>query len=197
MAKIKFKYSDHGNRLDRFYFNIEWYIFIEKVLWSIRGSYKTIWSSPLTNSKWHCVSCPNTMKLSTDQTLYMYQSVTFSPNSTFYRIMRGFHRIFAMGVACQHGTLTPSETWSHPIWDLHMFNLLRKRRKYDSVLWQNPLYQQKIQKPKDNTQTPPKITITQRLRTDLGRSVWVTSHPTGVVKPVYGYQTFPLTTKAM
>ena len=61
--------------------------------------------------------------------------------------------------------------------------LKRKRRRSDPVLWQNPLYQQKIRKPKDNTQTPPKTSITQRLRTDLGRSVGVTSHPTGVVKP--------------
>ena len=71
-----------------------------------------------------------------------------------------------------------------------------KKRRSDSVLWQNPLYQQKIRKQKDNTQTPPKTSITQRLRTNLGRSVGVTSHPTGVVKPVYGYPTFPLTTKA-
>ena len=35
----------------------------------------------------------------------------------------------------------------------------------------------------DNTQTPPKTSITQRLRTDLGRSFGVTSHPTGAVKP--------------
>ena len=73
----------------------------------------------------------------------------------------------------------------------------RKRRRSDLVLWQNPLYQQKIRKPKDNTQTPPKTSITQRLRTDLGRSVGVTSHPNGVIKPVYGYPTFPLTTKAV
>ena len=59
--------------------------------------------------------------------------------------------------------------------------LKRKRRRSDPVLLQNPLYQQKIQKPKDNTQTPPKPSITQRLRTDLERSVGVTSHPTGVV----------------
>ena len=68
----------------------------------------------------------------------------------------------------------------------------RKRRRSDPVLWQNPLYQQKIRKPKDNTQTPPKTSITQRLRTDLGRSVGVLSHPTGVVKPVYMYPTFPI-----
>ena len=76
-------------------------------------------------------------------------------------------------------------------------SILRKRRRSDPVLWQNPLYQQKIRKPKDNTQTPPKTSITQRLRTDLGRSVGVTSHPTGVVKPVYGYPTFPLTATAV
>ena len=33
-----------------------------------------------------------------------------------------------------------------------------------------------------HTQTPPKTSIIQRLRTDLGRSVGVTSNPTGVVK---------------
>ena len=47
-----------------------------------------------------------------------------------------------------------------------------------------------------HTQTPPKTSITQRLRTDLGRSVGVTSNPTGVVKPVYGIPTFPLTVKS-
>ena len=78
-----------------------------------------------------------------------------------------------------------------------VFGIKRKRRRSDPVLWQNPLYQQKIRKPKDNTQTPPKTSITQRLRTDLGRSVGVTSHPTGVVKPVYGYPTFPLTATAV
>ena len=37
-------------------------------------------------------------------------------------------------------------------------------------------------------------TIADRLRT-VSRSN--SSHPTGVVKPVYGYQTFPLTAKAV
>ena len=45
-----------------------------------------------------------------------------------------------------------------------------------------------------HTQTPPKTSITQRLGTDLGRSVGVTSNPTGVVKPVIGIPTLPLTT---
>ena len=37
------------------------------------------------------------------------------------------------------------------------------------------LYQQKIGKQKKNTKTPPKSSVTQRLRTDLGRSVGVTT----------------------
>ena len=53
-------------------------IIIEEVLWSIRGSYQTIWSSPLTNVKWHYVTWPYTMATS-------YWS-DFVPNSTFYRI---------------------------------------------------------------------------------------------------------------
>ena len=47
-----------------------------------------------------------------------------------------------------------------------------------------------------NTQTPPKSSITQQLRTDLGRSVGVTI-ATHVVKSVYGIPTFPLTVKAV
>ena len=50
-----------------------------------------------------------------------YWSV-FVPNSTFYRILSGFHRTFATGVACRQGTLTPPDTWSCPIWDLQMFS---------------------------------------------------------------------------
>ena len=38
------------------------------------------------------------------------------PNSTFYRILNGFHRTFATGVACRQGTLTPPDTWSRPFW---------------------------------------------------------------------------------
>ena len=56
-----------------------------------------------------------------------------------------------------------------------------KRRRSDSFPWRKPLHQQKIQKPTDNTFTPPKTSITQRLRTDPGR-------PTGAataIKPVW------------
>ena len=38
----------------------------------------------------------------------------FVLNSTFYRILSGFHRTFATGVACRQGTLTPPDTWSCP-----------------------------------------------------------------------------------
>ena len=81
-------------------------ILIEEVLWSIRGSYQTIWSFPLTNVKWHSVTWPYTMT-----TPYWSD---FVPNSTFYRILRGFHRTFPNGVACRQGTLTPPDTWSRP-----------------------------------------------------------------------------------
>ena len=81
-------------------------IVIEEVLWSIRGSYQTIWSFPLTNVKWHSVNWPYTMT-----TPYWSD---FVPNATFYRILSGFHRTFASGVACRQGTLTPPDTWSRP-----------------------------------------------------------------------------------
>ena len=55
-------------------------------------------------------------------------------------------------------------------------NIKRKRKRSDSVLWQKPLHQQKCQKGKVTTQTTPqKSSIIQRLRTDLGRSVEVTT----------------------
>ena len=55
-------------------------------------------------------------------------------------------------------------------------------------------------KQRNNTETPPKTSITQRLRTDLHiRAVsWGNeSHPTGVIKPVYGVLTLPQTAKAV
>ena len=51
-------------------------IVIEEVLWSIRGSYQTIWSFPLTNVKWHSVTWPYTMTPPTDQTLYRTRPFT-------------------------------------------------------------------------------------------------------------------------
>ena len=79
-------------------------IVIKEVLWSIRGSYQAIWSSPLKNVKWYYVTWPYTMK-----TPYWSDLI---PNSTLNLI--GFHRTFATGVGCRHGTLTPPDTWSRP-----------------------------------------------------------------------------------
>ena len=53
----------------------------------------------------HCVGRPDAK---TPFTLLLI------PNSTFYLIARGFHRPFAMGVACQLKTSTPPDTWSCP-----------------------------------------------------------------------------------
>ena len=59
--------------------------------------------------------------------------------------------------------------------DNYFIVLKRKRKISDSVLWQKPLHRQKNpKKQRDNTKTPPKTSITQRLQIDLGRSVWVT-----------------------
>ena len=41
-------------------------IVIEEVLWSILGSYQTIWSFPLTNVKWHSVTWLYTMTTPND-----------------------------------------------------------------------------------------------------------------------------------
>ena len=84
-------------------------IVVEKVLLSIRGSYQTIWRSPLTNDKWHSVAWPNTMT-----TLYKSGFILicglFSPNSTFSRIMKVFNRTFPTVVACWQKTLNPPDT---------------------------------------------------------------------------------------
>ena len=52
---------------------------------------------------------------------------------------------------------------------------MRKRKRSDLVLWQKPLDQQRCQKGKMTTLTTPQnSSITERLRTDLERSVGVT-----------------------
>ena len=55
-------------------------------------------------------------------------------------------------------------------------SFMTKRRRSDPVLWQKPLHQQKCQMGKVTTQTTlQKSLIKQQLRTDLGRSVGVTT----------------------
>ena len=73
----------------------------------------------------------------------------------------------------------------------------KKKEIWPSPMTKPPIPTENSKTKGQQTQTPPKTSITQRLRTDLGRSVGVTSNPTGVVKPVYGIPTFPLTAKAV
>ena len=120
--------------------------------------------------------------------------------------------VFRAGIMSQNSSYTFGEfcqeegdTISDIVWtpkcrlcDINLLELKRKRRRSDPVLWQKPPIPTENSKTKgQHTQTPPKTSITQQLRTDLGRSVGVTSNPTGVVKPVYGIPTFPLTAKAV
>ena len=58
---------------------------------------------------------------------------------------------------------------------LRAVGVKRKRRRSDSVLWQKTLYLKKIRKPMHNSKTRTKTSFTQLLRTDLGRSVGVTT----------------------
>ena len=75
---------------------------------------------------------------------------------------------------------------------------MTKRRRSDPVHWQKPLHQQKCQKGKVTTQTAPqKSSIKQQLRTDLGRSVGVTTATQLVWFTGFKGPTFPLTTTAV
>ena len=91
-----------------------------------RISYQTIWSSPLTNVKWHSVTWP-----------YIYNDnpvlIRLCTELDLLPYLRGFHRTSAMGVRCRHGTLTPPDTWSRPFgtgicstcWDQSFFRTCR------------------------------------------------------------------------
>ena len=94
---------------------------------------------------------------------------------------------------------------------------LREKRDLTQSYDKIPYAYRKLQKKQRRWQhkNVTKISITQRLRTDLGigrcvplryyREKWSIAqrllsgycHQTGVVKPVYGIPTFPLTTKAV
>ena len=90
----------------------------KEVLWSVWGSYQTIWGSPLPNVTRHSGGWPYTVTPSIDQTLqpFFYPLLiwTLIPNLTFNLIVWSFHRTFAAGAACQQRTLTPPDTWSCP-----------------------------------------------------------------------------------
>ena len=100
-----------------------------EVLWSVRGSYQTIWGPSLPNVTRHSGWWPATMTTSIDRTLHKFLTLlliwTLLPNLTFYRNARGFHRTFATGAACQQRTLTPPDTWSCPTFGLASVLMLR------------------------------------------------------------------------
>ena len=80
---------------------------------------------PLPNVTRHSGWWPSSVTPSIYQVLHQFLTLlliwTLLPNLTFYLIARSFHRTFATGAACQQRTLTPQDTLSCAIWDLHMF----------------------------------------------------------------------------
>ena len=89
----------------------------KEVLWSVRGSYQTIWGPPLPNVTRHSGWWPHTVTPSIDRTLHQFLTITDLDLITefdFYLIVQGFHRTYATGAACQQRTLTPPDTWSCP-----------------------------------------------------------------------------------
>ena len=101
----------------------------KEVLWSERGLIKQMWGLPLPNVTWHSGWWPSTVTPSIDQAFFQFLILllilTFLPNLTFYLIVRGFHRIFATGAACQQRTLTHPDTWSCPTLGLASVLMLR------------------------------------------------------------------------
>ena len=76
----------------------------KEVLWSVRGSYLTIWGPPLSNVTGHSGWWPQTVTPFIDKTLHQFWQLliwTLSPNLTFYLIVQGFHRTYATGAASQ------------------------------------------------------------------------------------------------
>ena len=68
-----------------------------QILWSIRGSHKTLWSIPLPNVTWHSGTWPYTMTHSIDQTLHQFanlllQNWSLLPILTLLPNFGGFHR---------------------------------------------------------------------------------------------------------
>ena len=96
-------------------------IFSKDVLWSVRGSYQTIWMSPLPNVTRYSGWWSYKVTPSIDQALYLLLIWTLLPNLTFYLILQGFHRTFATCIAGQQRTLTPLDTWSCPTLGLAMY----------------------------------------------------------------------------
>ena len=102
------------------------------------------------------------------------------------------------GVRRSNCPLLASRTRCNVLWKPPKLGNKRKRKRSDSVLWQKPLHQQKRQKGKVTTQTTPqKSSITRWLRTDLGRSVGVTTATQLVWLTWFTGPTFPFPATAV
>ena len=101
----------------------------KEVLWSVPGSYQTIWGPPLPNVTLHSGWWPYTVTPSIYQALHQFLTLlliwTLLPSLTFYLIARGFHITFATGAACQQRTLTTPDTCSCPTLGLASVLMLR------------------------------------------------------------------------
>ena len=99
------------------------YLFIQEVVWSIRGPYSALWSLPLTNIK--CHSDPWSVTVTTIGPDF-YQFYDIDSVIDLHWITSSFHGAFATGVTCQQGTLPLPDTWFlPPFLDLFMLQLLR------------------------------------------------------------------------
>ena len=133
----------------------------------------------------------------TNQTSHQFHDQDTNTKLEFYRITRGFHRAIAMDVACLLATLTLPDSWFRPMLGLacslifetifptcHDFLDFLREKTGDLTQFydKNPYTNRKFEKkPMDNTKTPPKTSITQRLRTV---SCSNSNYPTGGVKPI-------------
>ena len=107
----------------------------------------------------------------------------------------GVNQCLSMCHCCQQVELVS------PKWDRTGRPAKMRREKGRNLTQSNeksPFANRKLKKANWKHKTPPKNFdyTSQRLQTDLGQSVGVaTATPTGVVTPVYGIPTFPLTAK--
>ena len=126
--------------------------------------------TPLPNVAWHFRGWPYTMTPSLDQTILQVFTLLLSlillPKITFYVIVRQANR----------GRLFIRTRSSCPTFGLACVLMFREKERYLTRSYDNsPYTHRKSKKQHDNTKTPPKTSITQRFRTDFGRSVGVTT----------------------
>ena len=97
-----------------------------------------IWSSPISDlHMFLCLDqsllrlpCLWTLNIANPFVLRIYLNLHLNLHLNLFKFTlpnwKGFHRIYATGVACQQGTLTLPDTWFRPpFWDLLVLQLLR------------------------------------------------------------------------